>query len=348
MHPILREDLQAIASAQLDWERFAGKTILVTGGAGFLASHMVETLLHLNETRALGCHVICLARDSKKAKTRFAHHSSRSDLSYLISDVAEPFETPNRCDFIIHAASHASPRFYGTDPVGVMSANLKGTSKLLDLARQWQSEGFLLFSSGEVYGQVDPAKIPTSENDYGYIDILNPRSCYAESKRAAETLTVCHATQYGTRAVIVRPFHTYGPGISLDDGRVFADFVRDAVNGKNISLHGDGKAVRAFCYTRDAISGFFTALLKGENSQAYNVGNPNAAISIGDLADLVVNLVPELGISVDRQGTQASGYMTSPIQINSPDIGKISALGWTPTVLPAEGFFRTIRYFKEN
>ncbi len=348
MHPILRQDLLAIVAAPLDWERFAGKTILITGGGGFLASQMAETLLLLNETADLGCHVICFARDRKKVLNRFSHHTSRSDLSYVIGDVAEPFEVPRRCDFIIHAASPASPRFYGTDPVGVMSANLKGTSRLLDLAHQWESEGFLLFSSGEVYGQLSPDKIPTSENDYGYIDILNSRSCYAESKRAAETLTVCHAAQFGTRAVIVRPFHTYGPGISLDDGRVFADFVRDVVNGKNISLHGDGKAIRAFCYTRDAIAGFFTAFLKGESAQAYNVGNPNAAISVGDLADLIAGLIPELGLSVDRQGTQTPGYMASPIQVNSPDIGKISDLGWNPSILPAEGFTRTIRYFTEK
>lgn len=347
MHHIIREDLESIAEADLDWFRFRGKTILITGGAGFLASYMVETLLFLNETIHLRCRVVCLIRNLEKAKERFAHHPSRSDLIFVVGDIAESFNVGCPCDFIIHAASHASPKLFGIDPVGVMAANLRGTSQLLDLSLEWKCEGLLLFSSGEVYGQVTPEKVPTREVDYGYIDILNPRSCYAESKRAAETLVICHSSQFATRNVIIRPFHTYGPGISLDDGRVFADFVRDVVDMKNITLHGDGKAIRAFCYISDAVVGFFTVLLKGENAQAYNVGNPNGTISIGELADLIANLFPERGISVDGLAKPSAGYLESPIQINSPHIEKIAKLGWKPSVTPSEGFSRTIRFYTE-
>jgi UDP-glucuronate decarboxylase len=347
LHNIIKEDLASIVNAELDWFRFQEKTILITGGAGFLASHMVETLLFLNDTIHLKCRILCLIRSKQKARKRFAHHSSRADLVFIEGDVADSFDVHHPCDFIIHAASHASPRFYSVDPVGVMAANIKGTSRLLDLALEWKTEGLLLFSSGEVYGQLTPEKVPTRETDYGYIDILNSRSCYAESKRAAETLAVCHSTQFGTHNVIVRPFHTYGPGISFDDGRVFSDFVRDVVYKQNITIHGNGSAVRAFCYTSDAISGFFTALLKGENAHAYNIGNPNGTISIGELADLIAGLFPERGISVDRLAKPTAGYLKSPIQINSPDIGKIAKLGWNPCVTPTEGFSRTIRFYTE-
>ena len=348
MHSIVEEDLTSVLQAGLDWNRFRNKTVLVTGGSGFLPAYMVETLLLLNARTGTGCRVVCLVRNLSKAAKRFAEYASRTDLILLEGDVSKPFSIPWPCDFIIHAASQASPKFYGVDPVGTMTANLNGTHQLLEMARGWGSEGFLFFSSGEVYGQVDPAHIPTRENQYGYLDCLAPRSCYAESKRAAETMVASYVQQYNLPAVIVRPFHTYGPGMTLDDGRVYADFVNDIVCRRDISLHSDGKAIRAFCYLGDATAGFFTVLLKGRPGQAYNVGNPAGAISIGDLADLLTGLVPELGLKVNRLGKPGGGYLTSPISINSPDIELISQLGWRPAHSPAQGFKRTLRHFTES
>jgi UDP-glucuronate decarboxylase len=345
MHQVVQEDLEAVIAAPLEWERFRGKTILVSGGNGFLPAYMVETLLLLNTARQMDCHVICLVRNLDKAQARFSSYLGNSNLSFIVGDISCPVEISRRCDFIIHAASQASPKYYGIDPVGTMTANLLGTAQLLEFARQWRSEGFLFFSSGEVYGQVPAGKIPTRESDYGYIDILNPRSCYAESKRAAETLVVSYAAQHQVPCVIVRPFHTYGPGMSLEDGRVYADFVNDLVKRRDISLHSDGKAVRAFCYLSDATLGFFTILLKGETGQAYNVGNPSAAISIGELAEVVSGLFPAFGLKVNRFGCSAENYMPSPISINSPNIDRISTLGWSPVYGVAEGFRRTVQAF---
>jgi nucleoside-diphosphate-sugar epimerase len=348
VHPIVLEDLQAILGARLDWERFRRKTVLVTGANGFLPAYMVETLLHLNVLTAMECHVICLVRNRLKAETRFAQYSGRSDLSFVVGNVSEGIPVNRRCDFVIHAASQASPKYYGRDPVGTMTANILGTYHLLNLARDWRSEGFLFFSSGEVYGHVPSEKIPTSETDYGYLDILNPRSCYAEGKRAGETLTVSYTQQFGMPGVIVRPFHTYGPGMAMDDGRVYADFVSDVVNHRDITLHSDGKAVRAFCYLADAVAGFFTVLLKGQTGQAYNIGNPHAMISIGDLAELLAHLSPDLALTVRRSARSGAGYLPSPVSVNSPNVDRAAALGWRPTFSVQEGFERTIRYFTER
>ena len=345
MHPIVREDLEYIVSAPLDWEQFRGKTVLVTGANGFLPAYMVETLLFLNTTRNFDCHVLGLVRNMARAEARFADYTGRSDLSLIVADVSGEFQIHTACTFIIHAASQASPKYFGCDPVGTMTANLFGTHRLLELARSWSSEGILYFSSGEVYGQVAPDKIPTCETDYGYLDVLDPRSCYAESKRAAETLLVSHARQFSTPGVIVRPFHTYGPGMALDDGRVYADFTSDVINRRNIVLHGDGKAVRAFCYLADAVRGFFTALLKGERGQAYNIGNPAGALSIAELAELLTSFFPDLGLTVNRLNRTTDSYLPSPVSISSPNIDLISALGWQPHFSPKEGFLRTIRYF---
>ena len=345
LHPVVAEDLSAIIEAPLDWDRFAGKTVLVTGASGFLPAYMVETLLFLNEKKNLGCRVVGLVRNMEKARTRFFLYQGRDDLHLIKGDVSQEIQWPMRCDFIVHAASQASPKFYGTDPVGTMSANLLGSYHLLNQAKEWAVDGFLFFSSGEVYGQVSPDKIPTRESDYGYIDITNSRSCYAEGKRAAETLGVSYASQFGVPFKIVRPFHTYGPGMALDDGRVFADFVRDVIHSKNLVLQSDGKAIRAFCYLSDAVRGFFTVLLKGQTGAAYNVGNPDGAISIGELANLLVGLFPERHLKVERRRQTTLGYLPSPISVNVPNVDRLKQFGWNPVVSVEDGFKRTIQNY---
>jgi nucleoside-diphosphate-sugar epimerase len=206
--------------------------------------------------------------------------------------------------------------------------------------------GFLYFSSGEVYGQVDPSQIFITESAYGYVDPTDVRSCYAEGKRLGETMCVCWAHQYQVPAKIVRPFHTYGPGMRLDDGRVFADFVADILNNRDIMMKSDGTAVRAFCYLADAIQGFFKVLLKGQIGQAYNVGNDKGEVSVLELAQILVSLVPEKKLKVVKNiGMEAPGYIKSKISRNCPDISKVRRLGWEPTVSVVEGFRRTIRSY---
>lgn len=345
-HPIISEDVSGIAAAPLPWDRLAGKTVLITGASGFLPSYLVETLLHLNDSRALNCRVLCLVRNLDRARRRFPHHAGRPDLRLVEGDVARAQTWPEPAHFVIHAASQASPRYYGPDPVGTISANVLGLHHLLEQARAWQSEGFLFVSSGEVYGRVAASQVPTKETDYGYLEITDPRSCYAEGKRAAETLGVSHARQFGTPFVIARPFHTYGPGMALDDGRVYADLVRDVVKNRDLVLHSDGKAVRAFCYLADAVAGLFTVLLKGSSGTAYNVGNPAGALSIRELADLLAGFGSEGPLKVSHAGQPAAGYLPSPIPVNVPDVTRLRALGWQPVWSPKDGFARTLAFFR--
>jgi nucleoside-diphosphate-sugar epimerase len=217
---------------------------------------------------------------------------------------------------------------------------------LLEHAVKSQAEKFLFFSSGEVYGvPVDPSQL-LSEQDYGYIDPMNVRSCYAESKRIGETMCAAWAHQHGLHTTVVRPFHTYGPGMALDDGRVFADFVADVLAKRDIVLKSDGLAMRPFCYIADATTGFLTALLSGGKGEAYNVSNPETEISIKDLAELVARLFPERGVGARFNIEPSSNtYLKSPISRSCPSIKKMSELGWKPTVGLESGFKRTIQSF---
>lgn len=338
-------DIEKIVStAPVDWEIFYGKRVLITGASGFLPAYLVETLLYLNKTRGLDIQVTALVRSRENYERRFAHHLDNLNLTVLVQDVSKPIRLALPHHFIIHAASQASPKYYGVDPVGTLSANVLGTMQLLELARNHPVISFMYFSSGEVYGETQ--SIPTKESDYGYIDPTSVRSCYAESKRMGENMCVSWYAQYQVPTKIVRPFHTYGPGMRLDDGRVYADFVRDIIEDRPIVVKSEGTASRAFCYLADATAGFFTVLLKGENGVPYNVGNSQAEISVMDLANLLVGLFPEKQLKVIKENIQAtSEYLQSPIRRNCPDISRINSLGWEPKTSLTDGFKRTIRSY---
>lgn len=346
-NPVIEEDLKTITGCALDWDRFAGKTVLISGANGFLPSYLVETLLYLNDKANRGTiKVVGIVRNRAKALARFAEYANRPDLQLVIQDVCQPVIVNEKVDYIIHAASQASPKYYGKDPVGTLSPNIQGTYNFLELARANKIEGFLFFSSGEVYGEVNEEQIPTKEDSYGYVDPVDVRSCYAESKRMGENMCVSWHHQYGVPVKIVRPFHTYGPGMNLDDGRVYADFISDIVQNRDIVMKSDGTAIRSFCYLADATIGFFQVLLQGEKGEAYNVGNDKGEISILELANLLVGLFPDKGLKVTRaEGGYPTGYLKSKITRACPDISKMRSLGWEPKYSIEEGFQRTIRSF---
>ena len=345
LHPIIIEDIDYITSQDLDWSKFKNKTILISGANGFLATYLVYTFLTLNSKYGIGCHVVGISRNKEKAENKFSALLTNGDLELVIADVSLEIKVHQKIDFIIHTASQASPKYYGIDPVGTLNANVLGTNNLLNIAKENQVESFLFFSSSEVYGTITDDKIPTKETDYGFLDCTNVRSCYAESKRLGETMCVSWKQQFNVPIKIVRPFHTYGPGMLLDDGRVYADFISDIVNKKNIVMKSDGLAMRAFCYLKDATEGFIRVLLVGNDGEAYNVGNPLGEISILNLAEKLVELFPGRKLSVIKKPSEQKGYLKSDVQRNCPDVSKINALGWKPVTTIEEGFKRTVESY---
>jgi UDP-glucuronate decarboxylase len=346
-HSIIEADLQAILDAESNWTALAGSTMVVSGAAGFLPAYMVETVMALNDRRIQKpTKVIGLVRNMKRACERLHGYKGRADLEIIEHDISLPLPELKGADYIVHAASQASPKYYRSDPVGTIAANAAGTEHLLRLAHKRQAKRFLYFSSGEVYGP-SPTRVPTAENDYGPLDCLNVRSCYAESKRLGETLCVAWKEQFGVPATMVRPFHTYGPGMRLDDGRVFADFVQDVLERRPIILKSDGRATRAFCYLADATCAFFAVLFRGQPGQAYNIGHDQAEISISELAELLVRLFPERDLSIVRQSRKENDpYLPSTLERSCPDITLARQLGWRPKTTIAEGFQRTVRSFE--
>jgi nucleoside-diphosphate-sugar epimerase len=334
--------MAVISATRNDWDRFAGKTVLITGASGFLAAYFVEFFTWLNEQgKQHPVTIYALSRDHCKLLNRFPHLAGRADFVPVIQDVCAQLTIPVQIDFVIHAASPASPKHYLQDPVGTTRANTLGTLNVLELARA--NDARLLFlSSGTVYG-MGASSLPITETDFGPQDPLDARACYSESKRMGEAMCAAYSRQYGVHTSIVRISHTYGPGVALDDGRVFADFIADVLAERDIVLASDGLDSRPFCYIADATAGFLTVLLQGEAGAAYNVGM-DKEMTILELAQLIARLAPKTGTQVlvpapsgeARPNIRSNGYF---------DITKIAKLGWRPTTSPAIGFKRMLSYF---
>lgn len=350
MQATLDGDIDAIVARKLDWARLSNCRVVVTGAGGFLGSYLVRTLLQLHAQGKVAqpVRVVALVRDLDRARERFSDLPANGALELLRWDL-NTIAVPNLGDvnYILHAASQASPRHYGSDPVGTLVPNAVGTLALLEALRSAPDpRGLLFVSSSEVYGSV-ASDVALDERSCGSVDPATVRACYAESKRLGETACVAWHHQYTLPTYIVRPFHTYGPGLTADDGRVFADFAFNVIRHQNIVMNSDGSARRAFCYVSDAVAGFFTVLLNGKAAQPYNVANPDGELSVMELADLVVALFPERHLQVERRFVQDEArYMPSTYNRLVPDVTSLRSLGWQAEVSPREGFKRMIEAYQ--
>src|SRR4029079_2794639 len=221
------------------------------------------------------------------------NEGGRDDVMPVWADVCHPLPVREDLHFILHAAGVASPVYYMKYPLETIESAVQGTKNLLELARKNKDlEGFLLFSSSEIYGDPDPKSVPTPETYHGYVSSVGPRACYDESKRLGETISTIYQQQFNVPVTIVRPVHVFGPGMKHNDRRVIPMFTYEALNGRALPVHGDGRQTRTFCYITDAISGFLKALLKGRPGEAYNIGNANNEISMADLAKMYSAVIP--------------------------------------------------------
>lgn len=327
---IFEEDIKNIIN-DFDMSVFDGKTILVTGATGLIGKLCVKSLLN----SGYNTQVIALVRDEEKAKNIFGE-SKR--LTYLVQDINQRINTTRRVDYIIHAASTTSSKDFVEKPVETIYTAINGSRNVLEFAKNKRLEGMVYLSSLEIYGVNEKENI--KEEDYSYIDILNPRSSYSESKKMVETMCISYGTEYGVPVKIARLAQTFGAGVSISDNRVFAQFAKAIINKENIILHTKGETKRNYCYTTDAVRGIFTILTKGENNNAYNVANENSYCSISEMAHLLENEYTKVEYKIDEINR---GYNpTVKIALNTQ---KLNALGWEAKVNLKGMFERLIMDF---
>lgn len=348
---IILQDMKNIYSREVPYSQLKGKTVLVTGATGMLASYVVYFLIWLNEYERYDINIVVLVRSKEKCRNRFGKYVDKSYFHIFFDDICKPLQIKKDIDYIIHAASLASPQYYGKSPVEVAAPNVVGTYYLLQFAKEKCVRGFLYFSSVDVYGGMPKGIGAFSEQKLGVMDPLAEHSCYGESKRMGETWCASFAREYDVPVKIARIGHTYSPTMDVEnDPRVFASFMKCILAGNNIVMHSDGSAMRPFCYVADAVAAFFLILLKGESGEAYNVCNDQQFISIAELGKVLVALESGKNLQVVyKKRNPQDDYMENFInKANCPSADKLRKLGWQCYWSVYDGFKRVLDYKKHN
>lgn len=345
---IVRSDMEEIYNRNVEWERLYNNKILISGATGMLASYIVYFLIYLNEFHNAGITIIVIVRNKDKCFTKFGEFIQKKYFKIITDDITEVVNYPEHVDYIIHAASLASPQYYAVQPVEVILPNSIGTWRMLEFAKKTKAKSFLLFSTCDVYGDVSLQNIKTvTEQNMGIIDPLNIHSCYNESKRLSETLCKAYFIEHKVPIKIVRIFHTYAPTMDLEkDPRVFASFVKCITENKNIIMHSDGSSRRSFCYITDAIAAYLKVMLDGESGEAYNIGNTEQFVSMLELGETLCSLVSDKHLKViheERKNTES--YTENRIADKPFDNSKSIKLGCTFIVDIKNGFSRVLNYF---
>lgn len=358
---LLDQDLDHIcANLTEEFARMAGKPLLITGGAGFLGYYLVQAALHFNRTAARDQPIRITVWDSfiRGTPTWLTALDGTPNLTVEKRDLIEPLPQ-SMADFrwIIHAAGIASPPFYRKYPLKTIDANINGLRNLLEWSVRQRDrgkpiEGFLFYSSSEIYGDPAPDAIPTREDYRGLVSCTGPRACYDESKRFGETLCVVFAQQYGVPTKMARPFNNYGPGLKVTDRRVIPDFARDILAGRDIVMYSDGKPTRTFCYSADAVAGYYKVLVKGHAGEPYNIGIERPEIAMAELAQKLIDTARELfdyrGRLV-RKPNPEEVYLVDNPNRRCPNIDKARQhLGYNPTILVDEGLRRSLIWYHYN
>ncbi len=330
---IFPEEIKRIAETTNRWDCLTGKTLLVSGGTGFLGRILSDVIAYRNAYYDQNITVVNLSRHPL---------TSRGNIRYICHDVTEPFDMDGEVDYVLHLASNTHPKQYAADPVGTIMTNVLGCDHLLQLSRQKGSR-FLLASSVEIYGEGNGA--PLKEEYSGYIDCNTARAGYNEAKRTCESLCQSYRAQYGVDCVIARLARCFGADFGKDDTKAMTQFLKKSINGEDIVLNSPGLQRFSYCYGYDAVGAILKILMDGEDGEAYNVSDDDEGMTLGDYAEYIALLG---GVSVSHQIEEAVGASRAGYAVL--DCTKIKDLGWRPQYTVKEGLtatFRELRSHKE-
>jgi UDP-glucuronate decarboxylase len=339
---IIEQDIETIANDIKDISnKLGGKTVLITGGAGFLGNYFIGVIEYLNKiVLEKPCRVISVDNFITGVKYRIQEGPNFKAIKHNVKD---PFKINEKVDFIMHAAGIASPKFYRKYKIETIDVSTLGTKNILELAKEKKPESVLFFSSSEVYGDPDPKFVPTPETYVGRVSCTGPRSNYDEGKRLGETMCIAYYQEHNIPVKIVRPFNVFGPGMRLDDYRVIPNFVAHAMQKKPIPIYGSGQHTRTFCYVTDGITGFFKVLLSDQNGEVFNVGNDSNEISVENLAKIIADLFNNAELEKTTGPTDA--YASADPKRRCPDLTKIrTKLNFKPKVDLKTGIKRFLEW----
>lgn len=345
-----KNDIDLVLEALLEVSELAGKTVMITGAAGLICSSVIDIFIRYNECHEEKIKIVAAGRSEDKIRERFAEYYNEDYFAFLDYDANSI--NPHfglGYDYIIHGASNAYPKSIVNEPVETMLSNLTGLSSILEYARSEKKDErnsrVLYISSSEVYGNKGDNE-PFIEDEYGSIDILNPRSSYPESKRAAETLCISYGVEYGVDVVIVRPGHIYGPTASRQDNRVSSMWAYDAAARRNIVMKSDGMQLRSYTYCLDCASAIIKILINGQKQTAYNISNRESIASIKELAESLsdigeINLIREIASCED-----AKAY--NSMKNSSLNSDRLYELGWKGLFSLREGLEHTVNILRSK
>lgn len=336
------EDLSKAQSSCPELFKLNGKKILITGATGLVCSVVVDFIMNYNEKNDAGITVYATSRDVERCKKRFDKYLSREDIVFVKYDALCNVEWDFDVDYIVCGAGLANPTMYARKPVETMFSNIKGLSNILDYGRKCGSQRVLFVSSSEIYGKKENNQ-PYRDDEYGYVDLLNPRACYPMAKRACETLCAAYYSEYGVETVIARPGHIYGPTATEADTRASSQFFFDVKNGKNIVMKSAGAQLRSYCYAVDCASAIITILLSGVPGKAYNISNPDSVVTIAGLAQTIANKSGKKVVFENATEEEKKGY--NLMDNSSLDSTSLLDLGWKGLFNVDDGVEHTLKIY---
>ena len=339
-------DIDKVIEVVPELDELAGKSLMITGAAGLVCSAIVDIIFRYNDTHDKKIQVLAAGRWPEEMSGRFGDLVNRDDFTFVVYDASKTDNVINvHSDYIIHGASNASPNMIVKEPVETMMSNFLGMKYLLDYAKVQGTKRILYISSSEVYGEKEGSE-PYKEGQYGYIDLLKSRNSYSVGKRAAETLCASYADEYGMESVIVRPGHIYGPTASPYDNRVASAWSYAVAKGEDIVMKSDGSQIRSYCYCLDCASAILTALLNGNNGEAYNISSKDIVCSIRDIAEALARAGNVKVVFENASETEKKGFnMMDNSSLNGT---KMETIGWHPLYNINEGCEKTLFYYVQN